>query len=191
MLRLIASALVVLALVTGTALAAKGGPAPGVTVGWDGTVDSTGAVRYVALTAAKTTTIAAVRTTDGRVLRYGTIRGGFGIPLVAFDGTAEGVSRDGTTLVLADAAARTDETRFAVLRTSTLRLAKAIRLPGRARGGWSRARAGKAGREPARRRRHDDVQGDGLREAVARRPPERPRSPLRSPRRPRRCRGWR
>jgi len=131
MLRLIASALVVLALVTGTALAAKGGPAPGVTVGWDGTVDSTGAVRYVALTAAKTTTIAAVRTSDGRVLRYGTIRGGFGIPLVAFDGTAEGVSRDGTTLVVADAAARTDETRFAVLRTSTLRLAKAIRLPGR------------------------------------------------------------
>ena len=131
MLRLIASALVVLALVTGTALAAKGGPAPGVTVGWDGTVDSTGAVRYVALPAAKTTTIAAVRTTDGRVLRYGTIRGGFGIPLVAFDGTAEGVSRDGTTLVVADAAARTDETRFAVLRTSTLRLAKAIRLPGR------------------------------------------------------------
>jgi len=131
MLRLIASALVVLALVTGTALAAKGGPAPGVTVGWDGTVDSTGAVRYVALPAAKTTTIAAVRTSDGRVLRYGTIRGGFGIPLVAFDGTAEGVSRDGTTLVLADAAARGDETRFAVLRTSTLRLAKAIRLPGR------------------------------------------------------------
>jgi len=131
MLRLIASALVVLALVTGTALAAKGGPAPGVTVGWDGTVDSTGAVRYVALPAAKTTTIAAVRTSDGRVLRYGTIRGGFGIPLVAFDGTAEGVSRDGTTLVVADAAARTEETRFAVLRTSTLRLAKAIRLPGR------------------------------------------------------------
>ena len=131
MLRLIASALVVLALVTGTALAAKGGPAPGVTVGWDGTVDSTGAVRYVALPAAKTTTIAAVRTSDGRVLRYGTIRGGFGVPLVAFDGTAEGVSRDGTTLVLADAAARADETRFAVLRTSTLRLAKAIRLPGR------------------------------------------------------------
>ena len=131
MLRLIASALVVLALVTGTALAAKGGPAPGVTVGWDGTVDSTGTVRYVALPAAKTTTIAAVRTSDGRVLRYGTIRGGFGIPLVAFDGTAEGVSRDGTTLVLADAAARADETRFAVLRTSTLRLAKAIRLPGR------------------------------------------------------------
>ena len=75
-------------------------------VGWDGTVDSSGAVRYVALPAAKTTTIAAVRTSDGRVLRYGTIRGGFGIPLVAFDGTAEGVSRDGTTLVLADVAAQ-------------------------------------------------------------------------------------
>ena len=131
MLRLLASALVMFALVTGTALAAKGGPAPGVSVGWDGTVDSASAVRYVALPAATTTTIAAVRTSDGRVLRYGTIRGVFGIPLVAFDGTAEGVSRDGRTLVLADLAARADETHFAVLRTATLRLAKAITLPGR------------------------------------------------------------
>ena len=48
------------------------------------------------------------------------------IPLVAFDGTAEGVSRDGTTLVLADVGAPAQEqTRFAVLRTATLRVAKA------------------------------------------------------------------
>ena len=60
------------------------------------------AVRYVALPAAKTTAVAAVRTSDGRVLRYTTIRGAFGIPLVAFDGTAEGISRDGRTLVLAE-----------------------------------------------------------------------------------------
>ena len=131
MLKLLASALVMFALVTGTALAAKGGPAPGVSVGWDGTLDSASAVRYVALPAATTTTIAAVRTSDGRVLRYGTIRGVYGIPLVAFDGTAEGVSRDGGTLVLADLAARADETHLAVLRTATLRLAKAITLPGR------------------------------------------------------------
>ena len=130
MLRLFASALVALALVTGTALAAKGGPAPGVSVGWDGTVDSSGAVRYVALPAASTTTIAAVRTSDGRVLRYGTIRGVFGIPLVAFDGTAEGVSRDGKTLLLADVAARPEQTHFAVLRTANFRVAKRLTLPG-------------------------------------------------------------
>jgi hypothetical protein len=133
MLRLIAFALVPLALGAGTAAAAKGGPTPGVMTGWDGAVDGSSAVRYVALPAAKTTAVAAVRTSDGRVLRYATIRGAFGIPLVAFDGTTEGISRDGKTLVLADLGANPDQTRFAVLRTTTLRLKKAITLPGR----WS------------------------------------------------------
>jgi hypothetical protein len=130
MLKLIAFALIPFALVAGNATAAKGGPSPGVSVGWDGTVDAVSAVRYVALPAAKTTTVAAVRTSDGRVLRYATIRGAFGIPLVAFDGTAEGISSDGKTLVLADVGARPDETRFAVLSTKTLRLRKAVTLPG-------------------------------------------------------------
>jgi hypothetical protein len=130
MLKLIAFALIPFALVAGNATAAKGGPSPGVSVGWDGTVDAASAVRYVALAAAKTTTVAAVRTSDGRVLRYATIRGAFGIPLVAFDGTAEGISSDGKTLVLADVGARPDETHFAVLSTKTLRLRKAVTLPG-------------------------------------------------------------
>lgn len=130
MLRLIAFALVPLALVVGNATAAKGGPTPGVVTGWDGAEDVANAVRYVALPAARTTTVAAVRTSDGRVLRYTTIRGAFGIPLVAFDGTTEGISRDGMTLVLADVGANQEETRFAVLSTTTLRLRKAITLPG-------------------------------------------------------------
>lgn len=130
MLRLIALALIPFALVAGNAVAAKGGPAPGVSVGWDGTVDASSAVRYVALPAAKTTAVAAVRTSDGRVLRYVTIRGAYGIPLVAFDGTAEGISTDGKTLVLADLGVDQRQTRFAVLSTATLRLKKAITLPG-------------------------------------------------------------
>lgn len=131
MLRLTAFALVPLALAAGTAFGAKGGPAPGVQVGWDGTVDGSSGTRYVALPAAKTTAIAAVRTRDGRVLRYATIGGTYGIPLVAFDGTAEGLSSDGETLVLADIAASAKETHFAVLRTRSLRLAKRFTLPGR------------------------------------------------------------
>jgi hypothetical protein len=130
MLKLLAFALIPFALVAGNATAAKGGPSPGVSVGWDGTVDVASSVRYVALPAAKTTTVAAVRTSDGRVLRYATIRGAFGIPLVAFDGTAEGISRDGKTLVLADLGANQSETHFAVLNTATLRLKQAITLPG-------------------------------------------------------------
>jgi hypothetical protein len=131
MLRPLALAAVVLLLASGSALAAKGGPAPGVTVGWDGVVDSASATRYVALPAAKTTAIAAVRTSGGRVERYRTIAGTFGVPLVAFDGTAEGVSRDGRTLVLADVAGSAKQTTFAVLRTRTLALAKRFTLPGR------------------------------------------------------------
>jgi hypothetical protein len=133
MLKLIALALVPVALVTGAAGAALGGPSPGVMTGWDGAVDGSSGVRYVALPAAKTTAVAAVRTRDGRVLRYATISGAFGIPLVAFDGTTEGISRDGKTLVVADVAANQAQTRFAVLRTTPLRLKKAITLPGR----WS------------------------------------------------------
>lgn len=130
MLKLLAFALIPFALVAGNATAAKGGPSPGVSVGWDGTVDASSAVRYVALPAAKTTTVAAVRTSDGRVLRFGTIRGAFGIPYVAFDGTAEGISHDAKTLVLADVGANATQTRFAVLSTATLRLKKALTLPG-------------------------------------------------------------
>jgi hypothetical protein len=130
MLRLIAFALIPFALVAGTATAAKGGPTPGVLTGWDGAVDRANAVRYVALPASTTTAVAAVRMSDGRVLRYATIRGAFGIPLVAFDGTTEGISRDGRTLVLADVGTNQSETRFAVLSTASLRLREAITLPG-------------------------------------------------------------
>ena len=99
--------------------------------GWDGAVDCANGVRYVALPAAKTTIVAAVRTSDGRVLRYATIRGAFGVPLVAFDGTTEGVSRDGKTLVLAGRPEQAEQqTRFAVLSTTSLRLKQAITLPG-------------------------------------------------------------
>ena len=129
MLRLIAFALVPFALVAGNATAGKGGPAPGVLTGWDGAVDAANGIRYVALPDATTTTVAAVRTSDGRVLRYATISGAFGIPLVAFDGTTEGVSRDGKTLVLASVGNQAD-TRLAVLSTASLRLKQAITLPG-------------------------------------------------------------
>ena len=130
MLKLLAFALIPFALVAGNATAAKGGPSPGVSVGWDGTVDVASAVRYVALPAAKTTTVAAVRTSDGRVLRYATIRGAFGIPLVAFDGTAEGISSDGKTLVLADVGAQPESDTLRRPEPKTLRLKKAVTLPG-------------------------------------------------------------
>lgn len=130
MLRLIAFALVPFALVAGNAVAAKGGPAPGVVAGWDGTVNASTGVRYVALPGRNTTAVAAVRMTDGRVLRFTTIPGGYGVPLVAFDGTAEGISHDGKTLVLAGLGASEPQTRFAVLSAGTLRFKRVVTLSG-------------------------------------------------------------
>lgn len=130
MLRLIAFALVPLALVASAAAAGGKGSSPGVVTGWDGTRDPAGAVRYVALPATRDTAVAAVRTSDGRVLRYTTVRGFFGIPQVAFDGTTEGVSSDGKTLVLATYAGGGPVTSFAVLSTTPLRLRKTVTLAG-------------------------------------------------------------
>jgi hypothetical protein len=132
MLRLIALAFVSLALAA-SAAAAGGGPSPGVVTGRDGTLGPAGAVRYVALPSERATAVAAVRTSDGRVLRYTTVPGSLGIAQVAFDGTTEGVSRDGKTLVLATYAGAGGVTRFAVLRTAPLRLRKTVTL----RGNWS------------------------------------------------------
>lgn len=133
MLRLIVLALVLLALAAGSVTAGGGGPSPGVVVGWIGTLDPAGAVRYVTLPASGATAVAAIRRNDGRVLRYVTVRGAYGIPQVAFDGTTEGVSRDGKTLVLATYAGVDGQTSFAVLGTTPLRLRKTVTL----QGNWS------------------------------------------------------
>ena len=126
------SVLAAAAAATGAA-AADGGPSPGAMIGWDGVRGPDGALRYVALPAGKSTTVAAIRVRDGRVVRWSTISGGYGIPSVAYDGIGAGVSADGRTLVLASFnvhIAPGTTTRFAVLRTRSLRLRTTIVLPG-------------------------------------------------------------
>jgi hypothetical protein len=83
------------------AASSDGGPSPGAVTGWNGVLSPTGHVRYAALTAAGSTIVAAVEVDGGRVLQYRTLRGLYGIPLVANDGTTGGLSADATTLVLA------------------------------------------------------------------------------------------
>jgi len=90
-------------------------------------------VRYVALATGSATTVAAVRVHDGRVLRWATVRGGYGIPAVAFDGSTGGLSADARTLVLASLATGPvygGTTRFAVLRLPGLKVRRTIALPG-------------------------------------------------------------
>jgi hypothetical protein len=120
------------AAVAASAAGAAGGPTPGIAYGWDGVRADT-ALRYVTLPGMGSTAVSAIRTRDGRVLRYGTLAGELGIPLVAFDGTAGGLSHDGATLVLASWTPQftpDTKTTFAVLGTRSLREKQRFELPG-------------------------------------------------------------
>jgi hypothetical protein len=84
----------------------------------------------------KSTIVAAVRGSDGHVLRSSVVKGFYGVPLVAYDGTAGGLSGDGRRLVLSaygPLPGARGKTRFLILRTTTLRPRSRITL----RGSWS------------------------------------------------------
>lgn len=114
---------------TASAASGDGGPSPGISYGWDGV--ARGNARFVALPAGRNTVVAVVRTGTGRVVRFGMLRGSFGVPLVAHDGTAGGLSRDGKTLVLATyVSPGARATRFAFVSTRTLRPRRVVELRG-------------------------------------------------------------
>jgi hypothetical protein len=130
---LVAVAALAAAGVAAASAVADGGPAPSAQLGWDGALGPRGALRYVALPSGPNTMVAAIRVGDGRVVRWATVAGSYGVPSVAFDGTGAGVSADGRTLVLASFGIRPTAgatTRFAVLRTASLRLRARITLQG-------------------------------------------------------------
>jgi hypothetical protein len=128
--------LVIVALAASTSAGAdaqKGGPAT-VLNGGRGVVSPNGKVRYVALTTGQHTIVSFVRVPGGHVTGWRQLRGTFGVPQVALDGTTDGISRDGRTLVLATpAGAGTPSgdvtTQFALLDTRTLRLRR-LTFPG-------------------------------------------------------------
>ena len=122
-----AAAVGALAVVGG--VAADGGPVPGLAQGWDGIASPARGVRYVTLPNGRSTTVAAVRLRGGRVVRFRSLRGYFGVPLVAFDGTTGGLTPDGRKLVLASSPwAKT--ARFVVVDTQTLKARTRIALNG-------------------------------------------------------------
>ena len=108
--------------------AGKGGPSPGVELAGRGIANTSETARYVARPNEGTTTVTAYDA-DGRP-RRGALRGVFGIPLVAFDGTLGGLSHDGRSLVLASPRKVGGKTWFSALSTSTLRPTRTIGLPG-------------------------------------------------------------
>jgi hypothetical protein len=121
---------IVLAACSGSALA-DGGPEPGVMVGGRGIEQ--GAVRYVAVSAGARTVVEEIRRSDGMVRRFFSLKGGWGVPIVAFDGTTGGLLPEGRTLVLGDlfaGAGLRKHSSFALIDTRNLRLLRTIRLAG-------------------------------------------------------------
>jgi hypothetical protein len=125
-----------LAIILGAAWAAVagadgGGPSPGPSWGQPGKVDPSGTIRYVALNAGwNGPVLEGVRVRDGNVLRWRYLRGLVGIPMVAWDGSVGGLSRDGRRLVLASSPGARS-TRFLLLDPVSLKIRADVRLRGR------------------------------------------------------------
>jgi hypothetical protein len=130
------AALVACAISAGGA-GANGSPfSPGLDYGWNGVRAPAEEVRYVTLGTPKSTVVAAISVRGGRVVRSRAVRGFFGVPLVAYDGTTAGLSGDGRTLVVASYGplpGTPGSTRFLALRAKSLKPYRRIEL----RGSWS------------------------------------------------------
>jgi hypothetical protein len=112
------------------ATADGGGPAPGPVFGQPGKLDAKRAVRYVALNAGSTSTVLeTINIHDGNVVRWTSLRGMLGIPMVAWDGSVGGLSRDGRSLVLGSYPA-TARTSFARIDPRRMRVRAQATLPG-------------------------------------------------------------
>ena len=109
-------------------IAAAGGYSPGFAP--KGVLAPGGHVRYVAVSSSRATVLKAVRVGGRQVLRTASLRGAFGVPMVANDGTAGGLTRDGRTLVVSTLAGTAPVTRFAVLDTKSFKVRQMIRLGG-------------------------------------------------------------
>jgi hypothetical protein len=131
MRRTLALAAVLGAAWAAVAAADGGGPSPGPSWGGPGKVDSARGLRYVALNVGTSgTLIESVRLSDGVVMRWISLRGMLGIPMVAWDGSMGGLSRDGRHLVLASAPGPR-WTRFVEIDPATMRVLGQVRLRGR------------------------------------------------------------
>jgi hypothetical protein len=129
--------LLVLALAVGcavwtTTLASGAGPSPGLTSASAGL--TSGKLHFVAQPASTTTEIQVLNNKTSRVLRHMRVKGIWGIPLVAYDGTAEGLFPNGRTLLLAqplsDGMPIRATTKFTLVDTQKMKVTRRIQLKG-------------------------------------------------------------
>ncbi|MEY2513679.1 MAG: hypothetical protein QOJ89_1037 [bacterium] len=127
------AAIAVLALAAPVATAAADGLPLPVEDSPSGVLSHDGASRYLSVTLADRTAVLAQDAVSGEVRSRAELRGRFGIPLVAYDSTAGGVSADGRTLVLIRprrAFPRRDTTLAVMSTRRGLRLRRIVRLHG-------------------------------------------------------------
>jgi hypothetical protein len=107
-----------------------GSPVAGVAEGGPGV--TWGALRYVALPTHGGTAVAQIDRATGEVNGYVALRGGWGIPQVAFDGTTAGISVGGQTLVLGQNRQPFSggSSRFALVNAVKMRLQRIVTLRG-------------------------------------------------------------
>jgi hypothetical protein len=122
----------VAAVVSSSTAASGAGPSPGVSQGGAGL--TSGNVRYLALPAGGATLVEATDR-NGRVLHQLTVKGSWGLPLVAYDHTVEGLVDGGRALLLAQQIYTSDgqlrsPTSFKLLDARTLKVSREIRLAG-------------------------------------------------------------
>ena len=112
-----------------TTAASGSGPSPGLTHDL-----AAGNVRYVAVASGGRTFVAVETAETARTLRQMSLKGTWGIQLVAYDGSAEGLFPDGRTLLLAQSlySGQTvrKTTRFALVDTRAMKRRTTIRIPG-------------------------------------------------------------
>jgi hypothetical protein len=112
--------------------AADGLPVVGATAGPVGVASRDGDVRYSALRIQQGTVVVRTRTSDGQVLRSRFVRGRWSIPVVAYDGTPDGLSADGHTLVLIRPRITFPRARtpIAIIEAKNLRVRESVTLKG-------------------------------------------------------------
>jgi hypothetical protein len=121
---------IVLAAVAAAPALADGLPVVGVDVGNEGV--ASGTARYVTLPAGRSTLLASIRPNGGQVWQSRLLPGRLTIPAVAYDGSASGLSADGSTLVLIEPrqAFPRATTLLKALGTGRLAVRRTIRLQG-------------------------------------------------------------
>ena len=120
------------AAVVPAAARADGLPVLGIDVGSTGVASSSDGTRYVTIPAGSRTIVERIAQHGGQVRAWRSLRGTFTIPAVAYDGSAGGLSADGTTLVLIEP--RTSfpraTTKLVVLSSDGLKPLRVVKLQG-------------------------------------------------------------